>query len=308
MQQTPTASGIVIIKLASAEGGQVTASGPIGSTVEFTRSTEDPSQTAAKARSASGTTGTEEFAEAAVYDDGQPITDPVAASPVVQAMAIGMSYTDAVANFAALSPDEAPPSKVAAEAAIAPLTPSAALPQAKVQKHAVTPNVWRSGDIYSSGCVRQHGTKVSYDSYGCRVIRWYGLQGSYYYYGVSNKITGRVSDAINRMTGLSHLTSWYSGNAYVDWAPSSTISKGSCSTVQASVGYGPASLSLSDMICPSSLSPIWAYSNLGFGGKWSTARYDGTSSYRDAISTGIIRHTPGKSMVTAGHSWIGWQN
>ncbi|NHN55043.1 hypothetical protein G9U51_04480 [Calidifontibacter sp. DB0510] len=56
---------------------------------------------------------------ASQYSDGRPITDPVLASAVVQAMKAGMSYEAAVANFADMDPGTPPPTKAEALAALA---------------------------------------------------------------------------------------------------------------------------------------------------------------------------------------------
>ena len=300
--EVTTVSGIVITTIDDGDG-ELISSGRSGGSILVTpdHKTLRVKRSAKGAATSSDPVPAGDSGDISVYTSGNPVGSDsysqMSASPVIQAMAVGESYSDAVADFGGLDPSMTVPTAAQASAA---LTPTAVAPDSPP----MTIDSLRVGQIYSSSCIHKDGSNVNYHMYTCNVVRWYGWDNGYGYLGVTTKGTGKVNDGLNEMYQFQALTSWYANNPYVDWNPYTTINEGSCKDLTLNASAGPASASTSGTTCPDKLQPAWAYSNQGFGSNWYTR--GATRNSRGVIASGVIRHKPGASLVCALHEKIWW--
>lgn len=86
----------------------------------------------------------------------------------------------------------------------------------------------------------------------------------------SGQIYGSVHDNDWHYVLKIHAHDYYSGagNRIFQWRPAAEVDRGSCSTYTASLGYGGATVSSSEDVCPHKLEPETSSKFDAFGTEW----------------------------------------
>lgn len=128
-----------------------------------------------------------------------------------------------------------------------------------------------SSRIFSHICANDQW-KGHYTSHECVYQVLLQSSGSKDWY-IANKT--RSSETAVGHNALEEFATWVShaGHDNIDWDPSATITKGSCSTVTLNVGYNGSGVSVSQDVCPQTLNPRFGDWN-GFGAKWTDTNGD----------------------------------
>jgi len=125
---------------------------------------------------------------------------------------------------------------------------------------------YNNGDIINSWCVNTSGDGGTAWGHGCITQKMMQQNGGDWYIGDS--ITGSGNDnngaTGNSLTGLQVRNDYPSGNTVVQYNPSGTITRGSCSNFNPGLSWNGISVSASATICPSNEQPAFN-GNTGFG-------------------------------------------
>lgn len=128
--------------------------------------------------------------------------------------------------------------------------------------------------------------------------------GSTWYIG--DDVTGSGNDTRSTGYSLTYFHAWVgynqSGNHLVRWSPSATVTRGSCSTYTASVGYSSSSISSAQTVCPDRLDPTQNTASNGVA--WRGCDYH---KYTEgAPSTDVEYNGPGASTTATAKATISW--
>jgi hypothetical protein len=215
---------------------------------------------------------------------------PDAAARAVAAYAAsGRSvYADALA----VSGDPAWAARVAAQAGTTS-TATANRPATSATPHGIIDSacanaVGDSNHAYGRVCVVQN--LITATSNGT----WY----------IGDQTSGSANDTatLHALTRFHAWDSYPTGNGIVEWNPQSTIPKGSCSNVTASLSYSGVGVSQSSTVCPDKLTPT-IYDH-GFGTEWSGC--DHHAYVEGAPGVDVDKRGPTASAVVTAWSYIHW--
>jgi hypothetical protein len=317
-------SGYVRATLAAGSGRRLTVSGPEGSTAVLTE-TQSPD----------GRTGSAELS-IQTPDDKALGVDPVAKaedyaasgrSVVVEAMAAGIPYEQAVAEFGDMDPGSVP-TKARAQAVLgAPSTPSgsalpgvpgASRPSTLVTPAVVAPSILKTGGApkpYDSACADIYYNREQY-SHACDVRYLdYARNGQWY---LSHKM--KVSAAYNSFWSALTSANVYviygrggtanggKGTMWADFDPYTTEAVGRCGTWTAGVQDPKtgANIAYSGTICPSSIGPVWTAraqgTYKGYGAIWRGR----SSSAKGAVAAGVVNNPSGSTASRSVRTHFGW--
>jgi hypothetical protein len=317
-------SGYVRATLAVGSGRRLTVSGPEGSTAVLTE-TQSPD----------GRTGSAELS-IQTPDDKALGVDPVAKaedyaasgrSVVVEAMAAGIPYEQAVAEFGDMDPGSVP-TKARAQAVLgAPSTPSgsalpgvpgASRPSTLVTPAVVAPSILKTGGApkpYDSACADVYYNREQY-SHACDVRYLdYARNGQWY---LSHKM--KVSAAYNSFWSALTSANVYviygrggtanggKGTMWADFDPYTTEAVGRCGTWTAGVQDPKtgANIAYSGTICPSSIGPVWTAraqgTYKGYGAIWRGR----SSSAKGAVAAGVVNNPSGSTASRSVRTHFGW--
>ncbi len=126
-----------------------------------------------------------------------------------------------------------------------------------------------NGEILASPCASVSSDGGAATGRGCDVQRLLQHKNQDWYVGDSQVATGYDSNWWYGLTGLRTRVGYGAGNSIVNWAPTSRIPRGQCSTNTLSLSYNGIGFSSSSQLCPDSESPAHNADWTKFGAEWS---------------------------------------
>ena len=309
--------------MSTGSGHRISVSGPRGSTAVITQT-----------RSADGRDGAAELV-IRTPDVKALGADPAATarayrdsgrSVVVEAMAAGIPYEQAVAEFGDMDPDSVP-TKGEALAVLAPVgvtTPmgasvSPSLRQARTAPGVtVAPSILKTGgrpapydsacaDIYFNARQYSHACDVRYLDYA-RNGQWYLSHKMKVSAAYDSFWSALNSASVSVVYGSGGRGNGGKGTFWADFDPYSREPIGRCGTWTAGVQDPKtgANISYSGTVCPSSIGPVWSAraqgTYKGYGATW----HGLSSSAKGAVAAGVVNNPPGSTASRTVRTRFSW--
>jgi len=323
-------SGYVRATLAAGSGRRLTVSGPEGSTAVLTE-TQSPD----------GRTGSAELS-IQTPDDKALGVDPVAKaeayaasgrSVVVEAMAAGIPYEQAVAEFGDMDPASVP-TKAGALAVLAVTAPPSgsgapsgpgvtsgpgvSRPTTGVVPARVPPGIVKTGGAptpYDSACADIYYNPERY-SHACDVRYLDYARNGQWYLSHKMKVSAAYDSFWSALTsanvyvvyGTGGTGNGGKGTVWADFDPYTTESVGRCGTWTAGVQDPKtgANIAYSGTICPSSIGPVWTTraqgTYKGYGAIWRGR----SSSAKGAVAAGVVNNPSGSTASRSVRTHFSW--
>jgi hypothetical protein len=329
-------SGYERATLATGAGRRFTVSGPEGSTAVLTET-----------QSADGRTGSADLS-IQTPDDKVLGVDPVAKaqayaasgrSVVVEAMAAGIPYEQAVAEFGDMDPDSVPTKARALAALGATATPngptrpgttgsssttatpsrsSASRPPTREEPDRVAPAVLKTGGApmpYDSACADIYYGREQY-SHACDVRYLDYARSGQWYLSHKMKVSAAYDSFWSALTSANVYVVYGSGGTgnggkgtmWADFDPYTTEAVGRCGTWTAGVQDPKtgANIAYSGTICPSSIGPVWTAraqrTYKGYGAVWRGR----SSSAKGAVAAGVVNNPSGSTASRGVRTHFAW--
>ena len=330
LTQHRAGTGYVRATLAGRSGQRLTVSGPEGSTAVLTE-TQSPD----------GRTGSAELS-IQTPDDKALGVDPVAKaeayaasgrSVVVEAMAAGIPYEQAVAEFGDMDPASVPTKAgaLAVLAATAPPSgsgapsgpgvtsgPGLSRPTTGVVPARVAPGIVKTGGAptpYDSACADIYYNPGQY-SHACDVRYLDYARNGQWYLSHKMKVSAAYDSFWSALTsanvyvvyGTGGTGNGGKGTVWADFDPYTTESVGRCGTWTAGVQDPKtgANIAYSGTICPSSIGPVWTTraqgTYKGYGAIWRGR----SSSAKGAVAAGVVNNPSGSTASRSVRTHFSW--
>ncbi|EWT00377.1 hypothetical protein N865_16045 [Intrasporangium oryzae NRRL B-24470] len=224
-------------------------------------------------------------------------------SVVLDAMATGMSFEDAVRSFGDMDP-EGTAALLKARSASTGGTLTLASPTKQTTTSTTSAVLAAAPVLLDSVCADASGDAGNATSHACavRYIDW--SSGGDVYYSHKEKVTARDDDWWYALDTAKVWVVYGSGNSVVDWDPYTTIPRGSCGTVSVGVTDPKTGVNIgySGTVCPDKEGPVWTDSNRGYGAYWSGYSRD----YQGAVATSVVHSPPSASGSMTVKTYIHW--
>ena len=316
-------SGYVRAVVSTGSGHRISVSGPRGSTAVITQT-----------RSADGRDGAAELV-IRTPDVKALGADPAATarayrdsgrSVVVEAMAAGIPYEQAVAEFGDMDPDPVP-TRDEALAVLAPVGATSAAgasvsppPRQAPTASALTvaPSILKTGgrpapydsacaDIYFSARQYSHACDVRYLDYA-RNGQWYLSHKMKVSAAYDSFWSALNSASVSVVYGSGGRGNGGKGSIWADFDPYSREPIGRCSTWTAGVQDPKtgANIAYSGTVCPSSIGPVWSTraqgTYKGYGATW----HGLSSSAKGAVAAGVVNNPSGSTASRTVRTRFSW--
>ncbi len=329
-------SGYARATLAAGSGRRVTVSGPVGSAAVLTE-TQSPD----------GRTGSAELS-IQTPDDKALGVDPMAKaeayaasgrSVVVEAMAAGIPYEQAVAEFGDMDPASVPTkagalavlAETAAQSGSAGESGAAApggsaggsgsatsRPASRVAPARVVPSILKTGGApmpYDSACADIYYNSQQY-SHACDIRYLDYARNGQWYLSHKMKVSAAYDSFWSALTSANVYVVYGSGGTanggkgtmWTDFDPYTTESVGRCGTWTAGVQDPKtgANIAYSGTVCPSSIGPVWTAraqrTYKGYGAIWRGR----SSSAKGAVAAGVVNNPSGSTASRSVHTHFSW--
>jgi hypothetical protein len=321
LTQQRAGTGYVRATLTAGSGQRLTVSGPEGSTAVLTE-TQSPD----------GRTGSAELS-IQTPDDKALGVDPVAKaeayaasgrSVVVEAMAAGISYEQAVAEFGDMDPASVPTKEGALAVLAATAPPSdtngsgASRPATPAMPARVAPSILKTGGAptpYDSACADIYYSRAQY-SHACDVRYLDYARNGQWYLSHKMKVSAAYDSFWSALTsanvyvvyGKGGTGNGGKGTMWADFDPYTTESVGRCGTWTAGVQDPKtgANIAYSGTICPSSIGPVWTAraqgTYKGYGATWRGR----SSSAKGAVAAGVVNNPSGSTASRSVRTHFSW--
>jgi hypothetical protein len=245
-------------------------------------------------------------------------------SVVVEAMAAGIPYEQAVAEFGDMDPESVPTkaSALAVLGAVAPptelATSGASRPATRATLSRVAAGIVKTGGApkpYDSACADIYYSREQY-SHACDVRYLDYAKDGQWYLSHKMKVSAAYDSFWSALTSANVYVVYGTGGSrnggkgtlWADFDPYTTESVGRCGTWTAGVQDPKtgANIAYAGTICPSSIGPVWTAraqgTYKGYGAIWRGR----SSSAKGAVAAGVVNNPRGSTVSRSVRTHFSW--